>query len=1145
MASAPRPSDAASASAEPIGPTEDWLGYGQYADSLWARMQLALSQPWAPGHTPITSRPGADPLVVGVYGEWGVGKSKLLELVYDRAVAENAQRLRQRSQDPEAWAQSPALHLIVPVWFHPWRYENEPSLAVPLLMHVTEALQATLKQAASTTESLRRDLAALAQAGDEKAKLASRLFARAKKVVQVAGKVAGNEMVKATAGAAASLVNAKQLAEGALEWVEETAERFAGDDEVDGQPEKKAPAEGADKDQGLTPSASTDGRYHYNVQKYLRELSHVTPVLAKRHGQTLRTDVHLRFAVFIDDLDRCLPENAVAVLELIKTLLNVESFAFMVALDDEVIERGISHRYRDYRFKGAKPEMPITGFEYLEKIVHLPFRLPALTRSQAEDLLRHREERLLRGSNLPRLWFPESVAPSERGRVSETKDFETPWVPGMRMPGAPSKLTELLLDSFDAYVPRKLLRTQELVHQWQRILAERGYPLGINTDALMLLSLALLQLFAPDVYRLVRRREGVWQEWMNAYRVIADGHAAVFSTSREDAAPHYRLHASNALLYRWAAKGPKAGLPTATSTRVTSSTADMPEWAGDLAAWRAALAAAIGSDPVALYAAENHRLPLVLALGEYFDAQRHAFNPLQMGASLAALRGSTEGGHDQGLARYWQMLPDAAGAATATQPSSGGDAQAGRRREDLDIGRLLSFIASSDASARSGLVRELGLAPGDWLPSRVMPQVVAATASLPPSEGLALWALLAPHIVPSDLSGQDFSPHWEHLLLEPNAAITHDQLLPALDILRQHGLLDVLNLSQRTSHFKHAMAAQRDDDQQPAQVRERAAVAVARLGDDRFNFDDARWGLPTRRHGAQEDEPIVGFVRCAGLSFTRGEEGESDNPPVEVTLPTFYMARTLTTVAQWAAFMQGGGYDNEAFWPDPQGWAWRLGSFDSTVESEEYRRWLSERPAGVARTLPLQWDEQRGQPQHPVWGINWFEARAYACWLQKQLQPELRAVGLTGWQVRLPTEDQYERAARASSDNAAHRDRWPWGDDLSAAASHANLEVTALRHSSPVGLFAPNPLGLYDLAGNLWEWQDNLKGDPLGSSLVSRVEPGMALTTHERLDQCAVVAIRGGSWINDPNGARCAFRFKLQPGWGIITAGLRVVLSLP
>ncbi len=67
--------------------------------------------------------------------------------------------------------------------------------------------------------------------------------------------------------------------------------------------------------------------------------------------------------VFVDDLDRCLPEKSVAVLELIKTVFNVESFAFVLALDDEVIERGIGHRYEDYSFGNKKSEMPITGFE--------------------------------------------------------------------------------------------------------------------------------------------------------------------------------------------------------------------------------------------------------------------------------------------------------------------------------------------------------------------------------------------------------------------------------------------------------------------------------------------------------------------------------------------------------------------------------------------------------------------------------------------------------------------------------------------------------------------------------------------------------------------------------------------------------------
>jgi len=129
-----------------------------------------------------------------------------------------------------------------------------------------------------------------------------------------------------------------------------------------------------------------------------------------------------------------------------------------------VIERGISYRYREYRLQNAKPEMPITGFEYLEKIVHLPFRLPQLTRAQAVEFLRRQEERLLAPTASDpvvtvtpvRLWFVPDPATGELQA---------------------SPLVHLLLDSFDAFVPRKLGRTLELMHQFQQVFTARGTPI--------------------------------------------------------------------------------------------------------------------------------------------------------------------------------------------------------------------------------------------------------------------------------------------------------------------------------------------------------------------------------------------------------------------------------------------------------------------------------------------------------------------------------------------------------------------------------------------------------------------------------------------------------------------------------------------
>mgnify|MGYP003431128179 FL=1 len=79
--------DQATQQDNPRGP-DDWLGYDRYARTLWSRMQLALAQAAGPsgGASSPHALPTADPLVVGVYGEWGAGKTRLLELVHRQAL---------------------------------------------------------------------------------------------------------------------------------------------------------------------------------------------------------------------------------------------------------------------------------------------------------------------------------------------------------------------------------------------------------------------------------------------------------------------------------------------------------------------------------------------------------------------------------------------------------------------------------------------------------------------------------------------------------------------------------------------------------------------------------------------------------------------------------------------------------------------------------------------------------------------------------------------------------------------------------------------------------------------------------------------------------------------------------------------------
>ena len=88
-----------------------------------------------------------------------------------------------------------------------------------------------------------------------------------------------------------------------------------------------------------------------------------------------------RLVVFVDDLDRCLPEKSIEILETIKLFLEVEGTVFVLGMDKEVIERGIEARYHalfQRVLSDERIELPIRGDAYLQKIVQIPFYLPPM-----------------------------------------------------------------------------------------------------------------------------------------------------------------------------------------------------------------------------------------------------------------------------------------------------------------------------------------------------------------------------------------------------------------------------------------------------------------------------------------------------------------------------------------------------------------------------------------------------------------------------------------------------------------------------------------------------------------------------------------------------------------------------------------------
>ena len=187
------------------------------------------------------------------------------------------------------------------------------------------------------------------------------------------------------------------------------------------------------------------------------------------------------------------------------------------------------------------------------------------------------------------------------------------------------------------------------------------------------------------------------------------------------------------------------------------------------------------------------------------------------------------------------------------------------------------------------------------------------------------------------------------------------------------------------------------------------------------------------------------------------------------------------------------------------------------VTFEEYDRFVS--ATGAYRPD----DEGWGRGTGPAINVSREDARAYAVWLSEQ----------TGKRYRLPSEAEWEYAARAGTTT-----RYSWGDDIGAnRANFGGCGSEWDNKTSPVGSFAANAFGLYDMHGNIREWvedcwHDNYEGAPTD---------GSAWTTGGD-DSLAV--LRGGSWGHSPRYLRSANRVRNRPSGRVNGSGFRLVQDI-
>lgn len=289
------------------------------------------------------------PITIGIFGPWGSGKTSLMRLV--------AEQLDDRRTERHRWARV--------VWFNAWQYErDEGALWRALLLRVLEALKSDQlnKKDAQAVEDWRMRLYTDVQRV-ETGSLQVDWPALGKGAMRL-----GLSIIPST-GAFIQLAKSLQDKKGSLEDIlsafqKEHTEIYR---------------------RQLTLLEEFRGGFAHLVQEYIED----------RNGLLV---------VFIDDLDRCLPERAVEVLEAIKLFLDVPGCVFFIAVDRDVIERVVQVQYADYlvgeddeKRPESKHSIPITGQSYLEKIVQLPFHLPPLEGDRIANFIGQQDPQLLPG----------------------------------------------------------------------------------------------------------------------------------------------------------------------------------------------------------------------------------------------------------------------------------------------------------------------------------------------------------------------------------------------------------------------------------------------------------------------------------------------------------------------------------------------------------------------------------------------------------------------------------------------------------------------------------------------------------------------------------------------------------------------------
>ena len=318
--------------------SQDKLNFSVYCDTLYKLIQ---------------SDSRNTPLTIGIFGSWGAGKTSLMQMIQHR--------IRETEETKD----------YLQVWFDAWKYDKEEQLWRALLLQVlVEIREVVTKDPDVKPEDIQEieDLAAGLYRSIEREELGDL-------------KIDWHQLLK---GSLETAIHVGVALVPGLNIVQKVMEDVGSKSIKD--------------DPGLLLGAIERAKtkvYIDHVQS-LEQFQNKFQYLVKNY-------VHKRgkLVVFIDDLDRCLPEKTISILESLKLFLDVEDCIFILGVDPDVITRAVELKYRSFGSNAAdehtRHQMLINGVRYLEKIIQVPFHLPSIEHEQVKTFV----ETLIEEQNWP------------------------------------------------------------------------------------------------------------------------------------------------------------------------------------------------------------------------------------------------------------------------------------------------------------------------------------------------------------------------------------------------------------------------------------------------------------------------------------------------------------------------------------------------------------------------------------------------------------------------------------------------------------------------------------------------------------------------------------------------------------------------